>query len=87
MRNPSHITFATLRSFLEELGFSERKGNGSSIIFEHKPSQTVLFFRIYQSLEKVDQTDLVVVRRFLDEKGLMERDEFERWVWQQQPVL
>jgi hypothetical protein len=82
MRNPSHITFAALRTLLDELGFTERKGNGSCLIFEHEPSETVLYFRTYQPREKVDQTDLVVVRKFLNEKGVLARDDFERWTWQ-----
>jgi hypothetical protein len=83
MRNSSHIPFAVLKDFLSGLGFTNREVNGASIIFEHAPSETLLFFRTYQPREKVDQTDLVVVRKFLDEKGLMDREEFERWAWQQ----
>lgn len=80
-----HIRFEALRQLLNNLGFAERTKN-STLIFEHTPSETHLFFHAYQPQEQVDLEKLYVVRKFLDEKGLMDRDAFEHWTWQQPTV-
>jgi hypothetical protein len=81
MTSKRQLPFQTLREFLIHLGFSERRGT-SSFIFEHPESETKLLFRLYSPKEKVDLKDLIVVRKMLDEKGVMERDNFEEWVYE-----
>jgi hypothetical protein len=78
----SEITFQTLRQYLLDLGLTEKNGNGA-LLFEH-PRQGLLFlFRLYRPQEKVHIKDLITVRKMLDERGLVARDDFERWTWQQ----
>jgi hypothetical protein len=47
------------------------------VVLEHKQSDTQLFFRAHRLSEPVDAMTLSVVRKMLDEKGLLERDAFE----------
>jgi hypothetical protein len=78
----SDITYGTLRQFLLDLGLTERNGQGA-LLFEH-PDQGLLFlFRLYQPQDKVHMKDLITVRKMLDERGLLPREQFERWTWQQ----
>jgi hypothetical protein len=72
------ITFAKLRDLLCRLGFSETVVPKSHILFEHAGGREKLFFRLYTPSEKLDPGDVLKTRRFLDEWGLLERDEFER---------
>jgi hypothetical protein len=50
---------------------------GKHVVFEHKPSDTQLFFRPHRLNERADPMTLAIVRRALDQRGLLERDEFE----------
>ena len=74
------ITFAELRTFLREMGFVEDTVRGEFLRFQHDPSDTRFIFRAYKPTDRVNPGDLVAVRRFLDERGLMEADEFERFL-------
>jgi hypothetical protein len=74
------ITFAELRHFLLGLGFVEDTVRGGFLRFQHDPSDTRFIFRAYKATDRVNPGDLVAVRRFLDERGLMEADEFDRFL-------
>ncbi len=73
---PELRSFAPLYELLESLGFVKRRGKRSQIEFEHAESGTSFLF-------PVDSTAflphyVVAVRKILDERGLLSRDEFDR---------
>ena len=76
MRNP--VTFADLRQFLLRLGFVETRVPKSHLVYQHASSGTVLTVRPYRPRDHVDATTLIVVRRHLVERGLIEAAAFER---------
>lgn len=78
----SQITFGVLRQLLMEQGLTERNGQGA-LLFEHPSLGTLFIFRLYRPDDTVHMKDLVTVRKMLDEQGLMDREAFERWTWQQ----
>jgi hypothetical protein len=82
MKTSSQLPYSRLQQFLLDLGFAERIGK-DCIVFTHKEMKdTAFFFPLYKTNEKVDRKDLVVVRKMLDERGLMTREDFERWLHQ-----
>ncbi|MBL8797962.1 MAG: type II toxin-antitoxin system HicA family toxin [Planctomycetia bacterium] len=74
------ISFAELRAFLHDMGFVEDTVRGEFLRFQHHPSDTRFIFRAYRPTDRVNPGDLVAVRRFLDERGLMDPAEFERFL-------
>lgn len=74
------IPFAELRQFLHELEFKEDLVQGKFHRFQHAPSDTLFIFRPYRDKDPVQPGDIVVVRRFLDERGLMDPETFERFL-------
>src|SRR5262245_39927342 len=75
MKN-NHVTFGTLQRFLTELGFVPQRGNVGGR-FSHAGSGCQLTYPLYQEREEVSETNLVATRHFLDQFGLVEREEFE----------
>jgi predicted RNA binding protein YcfA (HicA-like mRNA interferase family) len=69
----STITFATLDKVLQALGFVSTEVPGSHVAYEHPASGAVLVLRLHPGEEPVDQASLVVVRRTLVEKGVIDR--------------
>lgn len=69
-------TFATLREILLGLGFSMRTA-ADAIIFEHPPASARLIMETFDDAEAVDAATLVVVRRNLDERGILPRARFD----------
>ena len=76
MKN-DRIPFDRLRKILLDLGFVETAIPGPYWYFEHSPSGTILAYRAYQPGESLSWHDLVSTRRQLDERGVLEADEFE----------
>jgi predicted RNA binding protein YcfA (HicA-like mRNA interferase family) len=76
-------TFQTLRQVLLDLGFQMEALPTSHIRFTHPRSETVVVFRPYKEDEAVDQAMLIGVRRLLDERGVVSRDEFDDLLRQQ----
>jgi hypothetical protein len=72
------ITFAELRQFLRDMQFKEDLFKGEFYRFKHDPSDTEFVFRHYKPMDLVNPGDLMAVRRFLDERGLMDADAFDR---------
>jgi predicted RNA binding protein YcfA (HicA-like mRNA interferase family) len=70
------ITFGDLDRILGELDFTRIVVKGSHVTYEH-PSGALLMFPPHRVNEKVDPKNLIVVRKTLDEFGLMEREQFE----------
>ncbi len=74
MRN--NITYAKLCRLLEEMNF-ERVNLPTHVLFDHLASGAKVILRCYQARDMVDAIDLGVVRKTLDERGLMGIDSFE----------
>jgi len=75
MRN-SAFTFGDLDRILGDLDFARIVVKGSHVTYEH-PSGALLMFPLHRVSEKVDQKTSIVVRKTLDEFGLMEGEQFE----------
>ena len=65
------VTFGEIRQLLNELGFVQIPARRPAVLYEHKESDTLLIFRPHRLNEPVDAVTLAVVRKFLDEKGLL----------------
>ena len=72
------VTFGDIHRLLEELGFVQTTVKGKHVVFTHKPSDTLLIFRPHRRNERADPMTLAMVRMSLDQRGFLERDEFER---------
>lgn len=72
----SKITFAELCQLFDGLSF-ERIMQPTHVLFEHVPSGTKVVLRPYRPRQLVNLTDLAVVRKTLDERGMMSADSFE----------
>jgi predicted RNA binding protein YcfA (HicA-like mRNA interferase family) len=75
MRNNT-FTFGDLDRILGDLDFTRIDVKGSHVAYEH-PGGALLMFPPHRANAKVDPKTLIVVRRTLDEFGLMERQQFE----------
>lgn len=75
------VSPARLHQLLDDLGFSRRRVPGSHFVFRHPPSDTLILLP-EQENGFVPRTQVVAVRRMLIEKGLVEPDDFDRWVLQ-----
>jgi hypothetical protein len=69
------VPFAEFRSFLERLGFVEKR-HSSARVFVH-PEEGMLAFRLYGDADAVEMHDLVYTRKFLDLRGVIEADDFD----------
>ncbi len=76
MKN-EQVPFGRLRQVLLDLGFVATVVSGPYLLFEHSPSGTLLPYREYQPGDSVNWADLVMTRRLLDERGLLDADDFE----------
>jgi hypothetical protein len=71
------ITFSHLEQFLQGLGFRGSAVPKSHVAFEHSPTRALIVLRPYQGEEAVSPRDLALVRRVLDENGIVDRERFE----------
>jgi hypothetical protein len=69
-------TFATLRDVLLGLGFSMRTA-ADSVVFKHQPASARLIMEPFAEADAVDAATLAVVRRNLDERGILPRARFD----------
>jgi hypothetical protein len=72
----STLSFAELRQFLLDLGFTVAK-RGKFWFFEHAPTETTFLFRPYRAREKVTLMDLHMTRRHLDLRGVLSEQGFD----------
>jgi predicted RNA binding protein YcfA (HicA-like mRNA interferase family) len=75
---PTHVRFAELRQLLLDLGFQEQQRKDGHFRFRHAASDTVFLFRPYRPDDHVILVHYRMVQRILDERGLMEADQFDR---------
>jgi hypothetical protein len=78
------ITFAELSRLLEGMDF-ERITQPTHVLFEHAACDAKVVLRPYQPREVVNETDLAVVRKTLDERGLMAAESFEHFMRKNPP--
>ena len=69
------IPFAEFRSFLQRLGYVQKR-HPDYCIFEH-PEEGLLGFRYYRDDEPVFPRDLLSTRKFLDLRGVIEADDYD----------
>jgi hypothetical protein len=74
------IPFSEFRHFLKKLGY-EAKRSDAAWIFHH-PTEDLLAFRLYGETEVVDERDLRIARKFLDQWGLIDEKDFDAFVQQ-----
>jgi predicted RNA binding protein YcfA (HicA-like mRNA interferase family) len=70
------FTFGDLDKLLGNLDFTKIVVRGSHVTYEHS-SGALLMVPPHRANEKLDPKTLVVVRKTLDEFGIMERERFE----------
>jgi hypothetical protein len=72
-----HITFATLDRFLRGLGFVQTpipQGVG----YRHAATDLILLLPAHAETDAVGPRHLAIVRKYLDEYGLVPRADFDR---------
>jgi hypothetical protein len=69
------VPFAEFRSFLQKLGYVEKRVPKGRV-FEH-PEEGLLLFRYYRDDEPVFPRDLIRTRKFFDLRGVIEAGEFD----------
>lgn len=70
------VTFQDLMGILSQLGF-EQQSSPERIEFYDRRSKTLFPFRPHEPDERVSDFNLVMVRKILDERGLLEAREFD----------
>lgn len=73
---PRAVTYGHLRSVLNELGFEETR-RAQGVALKHPGTDTVFLFRPYADHDCVTGAEVFIVRKMLDEKGLLEPESFE----------
>jgi hypothetical protein len=73
---PERVTYGQLRTVLTSLVFQETR-LAKGVCLEHPQSDTEFLFRPYQASDRVTPGELFVVRKMLDERGLLEPESFE----------
>ena len=73
----STVTFSQVRRVLTDLGFQLTRRRPNVVGLEHPESDTLFLFRPYKDTDRVTPAEVVIVRKMLDEKGLLEPDAFE----------
>ncbi|HYV91596.1 MAG TPA: hypothetical protein VE978_07435 [Chitinophagales bacterium] len=78
MDSKNHITYRKLKSEMVSHGFSVKKIQGSHIVFEHKPSKTVMLLPSYRSNSIVSEAHLLGIKRQVVTRGLIPEKEFQK---------
>jgi hypothetical protein len=72
------LTYAALQKLLHQLGFTETVVPGSHVVGNHPQPNTLLMYRDYRATDSVSWADRTATRRFLDLRGLLEEEAFDR---------
>jgi len=75
MKKMRPMPFAECRSFLQRLGYVEKR-HPTGRVFVH-PQEGLLLFRYYGDDEAVHPRDLLSTRNFFDLRGVIATDEFD----------
>ena len=71
------VTHGQLTALLSKLGFKSRVIDDHSVVYEHKPSDSLFFLPNCPPDTPARPGDYGHIRSGLDWRGLMSRDEFE----------
>jgi predicted RNA binding protein YcfA (HicA-like mRNA interferase family) len=74
------IRYGDLFQFLRGLGFVRARVEGSHLTYQHPSSGTLFVFPDVAEEQDAASYHLAVVRRHLDENGVLAGDEFDRWL-------
>jgi hypothetical protein len=69
------IPFAEFRGFLETLGYVEKPRADARVLMH--PKEGMLAFRFYRDDEPVHPRDLLVTRKYLDLRGVIEAGDYD----------
>jgi hypothetical protein len=72
------ITFATLDRVLADLGFVVTTIPNSHTLYEHAESGAVIMLRLHRPSDPVDPGTLLVVRKTVVDRGVVEPEVFEQ---------
>ena len=72
------VTYASLQKLLHQLGFKETVVPGSYVVYNHPKPNTLLMYRDYRPTDLVSWADMTATRRFLDLRGLLDEEAFDR---------
>ena len=75
---PSNITYSELGQFLLNLGFVDESGD--YLIYRHSLPSALVQMALHEPDEPVLERDLAKVGALLRLNGLVDRDEFEKWL-------
>ena len=73
----TECTFGYLRDLLLGLGFHMQSVAGPSLLFELRGAGIRLVMEPFEEADLVDRSTLAIVRRNLDERGVMPRSRFD----------
>jgi len=73
------IAFAELCRLLQDLDFA-CVIQPTHVLFEHAATETLIVLRPYEPREVIEPIDLALVRKTLDERGLMPANLFENFL-------
>jgi hypothetical protein len=77
---PKAITYADLFQLLCDLDFVDKSVKDSHVVFRQEESDTVILFGLHDPAETVAPHDVAKVRRVLDERGLLNSEDFNAFV-------
>lgn len=72
------ITYATLDRVLTDLGFVVTTVPNSHTLYEHAESGALIMLRLHRPNDPVDPGTLLVVRKTVVDRGVIEPEAFER---------
>ena len=75
---PSNITYSELGQFLLNLGFVDESGD--YLVYRHSIPSALVQMALHEPDEPVLERDLAKVGALLRLNGLVDRDEFEKWI-------
>jgi hypothetical protein len=73
------VTHGHLLALLSELGFRSKVIDKHNVVYEHKPSGSVIFLPNNPPETPAREVDYMQMRSQFDWRGLMERDDFEMY--------
>ncbi|MCI0461800.1 MAG: hypothetical protein L0Z62_33025 [Gemmataceae bacterium] len=71
------IRFAALDRLLADFGFTKTPIDEFNVLYKHPPSGWRIVFPAHRPSDPVDPKSMIIVRKNLDERGVLEADEFE----------
>lgn len=72
------ITFKALERLLLHLGFVAGDTPAGHLIFHHRPTDTILAFPAYAADDEVRADHLMVTRKMVTERGILENDAYDQ---------